>query len=40
MDENYCFTGIDPVRVQGAEPLPADIDTAAVNVMESEEEEA
>ena len=37
---NYYFTGIDPVRVQGAEPLPADIDTATVNVMESEEEEA
>ncbi len=36
---NYYFTGIDPVRVQGAEPLPADFGTGSVEVMETEDEE-
>ncbi len=36
---NYYFTGIDPVRVQGAEPLPADFGTSSVEVMETEDEE-
>ncbi len=35
---NYYFTGIDPVRVQGAEPLPADFGTETVSVVESDEE--
>lgn len=35
---NYYFTGIDPVRVQGAELLPADYETEMVNVVESQEE--
>lgn len=36
---NYYFTGIDPVRVQGAEPLPADYSTESVSVVETQEEE-
>jgi len=36
---NYYFTGIDPVRVQGAEPLPADFGTSTVEIMETEDEE-
>ena len=35
---NYYFTGIDPVRVQGAEPLPADFGTETVSVVETDEE--
>ncbi len=36
---NYYFTGIDPVRVQGAEPLPADFGTETVSIIETEGEE-
>ena len=36
---NYYFTGIDPVRVQGAEPLPADFGTETVNIIETDGEE-
>lgn len=36
---NYYFTGIDPVRIQGAELLPADFSTETVSVVETQEEE-
>ena len=37
---NYYFTGIDPVRIQGAELLPADFGTESVSIVETQEEEA
>lgn len=37
---NYYFTGIDPVRIQGAELLPADYETESVSVVETQENES
>lgn len=35
---NYYFTGIDPVKIQGAELLPADYSTESVSIVEMKEE--